>query len=142
MKLSADDLEGRLRQLGRATRELPRPQLLQRAKSVAAAAATNGRYEAAAAMVRRRWLMRVVLVFIAALPIPIGFLWLDWTAMSFVLNAFLPGAVSTVIAVAYLWLKASLVGILYVLLPPVVIWFALKIHSPGRACPSALVTEG
>lgn len=136
-----DKLEAGLRRLARDLNEQPGDALLARTKTAAHAVAPGS--EVARLMAeRRRWLLLVLAVFTAVLPIPALFLWADWQSSLALLKSFLSPHASEICAGIYLWMKAGMVVFIYALLVPAAAWLALQIHAPKERMIALIAAEG
>lgn len=119
------DLQARLRALGRVTQSTPPPRVLANTTAAAVAAMRAGR---TADTTVNRWLIRVLAIMAVTLPIPALFLWLDWSVASALMHRMLPAGASAIATSLYLWMKMSLIGMTYMLLIPLLVWFAVRVR--------------
>jgi len=122
------DLETRLRAAGRATAEAPRPQALDGARR-AARLALAGPGGPAAVFARRHAMWRVVMALVVTLPVPLLWLWLDWSTVLAVLDLFAPPAASRVGAGLYLWFRVSVLAFAYAILAPMFFSLAVRVRA-------------
>lgn len=123
-----DELEMQLRVLGRQLGEdEPGRVLVRRTTDIAAAhlAGCNARN-----MQRRRRMVTDTLLLVAAtLPIPLLFLWGDWTATSALFDSFLSPAASEVASSIYLWMKLCALGLIYLIAVPAIAVWAVRLNG-------------
>lgn len=131
-----DDLEMQLRVLGRQLGEDEPGQALVRRTTDIAAAQLAGC--TARNMQRRRRLLTGTLLLVAAtLPIPLLFLWGDWTATSALFDSFLSPAASEVASSIYLWMKLCALSLIYLIATPTIAVWAVRVNGLAALQPEA-----
>ncbi|MGI8906831.1 MAG: hypothetical protein ACR2IE_10110 [Candidatus Sumerlaeaceae bacterium] len=113
MTYEPDQLEMQLRVLGRQLgNDAPGVALMEcvrhNARTVIAERAAGQALQA-----RRRKLVGLYCLLLATLPLPLLFVWMDWSAVSSVFGAMLPPSASAIVSGVYLWLKVTALVLIY-----------------------------
>lgn len=132
MDLRVEEMERRLHAAAHDAQVGPSNELLARTKELASHALVA---HCSHAREVRRWVFRVLTVMTVTLPIPVLFLWVDWSIARTLLGSLLPAHASVAASAVYLWMKVSLVGFLYATLIPLLVWLAISVRvaRPSQA---------
>jgi hypothetical protein len=125
-----DELEMQLRILGRQLGdEEPSAELLER--TTAASAAHLALCQQSVYKRRRSSLMLgTVALAGATLPIPLLFLWGDWTAATALFEKLLSPTASEIASSIYLWVRFCALSLVYLVAVPSLAWCALRMNGP------------
>ncbi|MBX7247143.1 MAG: hypothetical protein K1X53_16725 [Candidatus Sumerlaeaceae bacterium] len=134
------NLEDRLRALGRATRTEPRPEVMQSTLR-AARAEFAGPRGPVAVRARRRMIAGILGTVLLTLPVPLLFLYFDFTLVSAMLGRLLPVEASRIGTGIYMWFKICGIVLFYSALIPFGIWLAGHIRdTQARGYAHGMVT--
>jgi hypothetical protein len=141
MTIDRNRLEAQLRDLGRSLAETPSRELVEQTKELTCEALVR-RADPNTVRATRHWVLAVLAILVVSLPIPAMFLWFDWNAVSALLRPFCSARVTSLCAGAYIWLKVSILGLVYLMLVPLLTAIALKIHVRDGGQMMPLGAEG
>ena len=126
MSHEIDQLEMQLRVLGRQLGSAsPRVDLLQQVRQssrmpLASSAAAR------AMQSRRQRLVGLYMLLLVTFPIPLLFLWMDWSAINSMFNSLLPASISGYVAGFFLWLKFAALILIYGIGIAGIIWTVMS----------------